>query len=287
MRFTKMEGCGNDYVYVDCVREHPELAQADEETLKQLAIAVSDRHFGIGSDGLILILPSDVADFRMKMFNSDGSESEMCGNGTRCIGKFVYDKGLTAKNPVRLETLAGIKVLDLHLKNGQVDTVTVDMGEPVLEPAQIPVLCAKNPVIGMEMRAVDREFIATCVSMGNPHAVVFLEEPVADFDLNRYGRAAEVSSLFPKKANIEFINVLGPRELRMRVWERGAGETLACGTGACATVVAAILNGICRREDEVTVHLLGGDLSVRWDKDTGHVFMTGPARFCFDGVWLK
>lgn len=287
MRFTKMEGCGNDYVYVDCVREHPELAQADEETLKQLAIAVSDRHFGIGSDGLILILPSDVADFRMKMFNSDGSESEMCGNGTRCIGKFVYDKGLTAKNPVRLETLAGIKVLDLHLKNGQVDTVTVDMGEPVLEPAQIPVLCAKNPVMGMEMRAVDREFIATCVSMGNPHAVVFLEEPVADFDLNRYGRAAEVSSLFPKKANIEFINVLGPRELRMRVWERGAGETLACGTGACATVVAAILNGICRREDEVTVHLLGGDLSVRWDKDTGHVFMTGPARFCFDGVWLK
>ena len=287
MRFTKMEGCGNDYVYVDCVREHPELAQADEETLKQLAIAVSDRHFGIGSDGLILILPSDVADFRMKMFNSDGSESEMCGNGTRCIGKFVYDKGLTAKNPVRLETLAGIKVLDLHLKNGQVDTVTVDMGEPVLEPAQIPVLCAKNPVIGMEMRAVDREFIATCVSMGNPHAVVFLEEPVADFDLNRYGKAAEVSSLFPKKANIEFINVLGPRELRMRVWERGAGETLACGTGACATVVAAILNGICRREDEVTVHLLGGDLSIRWDKDTGHVFMTGPARFCFDGVWLK
>ena len=287
MRFTKMEGCGNDYVYVDCVREHPELAQADEETLKQLAIAVSDRHFGIGSDGLILILPSSVADFRMKMFNSDGSESEMCGNGTRCIGKFVYDKGLTAKNPVRLETLAGIKVLDLHLKNGQVDTVTVDMGEPVLEPAQIPVLCAKNPVIGMEMRAVDREFIATCVSMGNPHAVVFLEEPVADFDLNRYGKAAEVSSLFPKKANIEFINVLGPRELRMRVWERGAGETLACGTGACATVVAAILNGICRREDEVTVHLLGGDLSIRWDKDTGHVFMTGPARFCFDGVWLK
>ena len=287
MRFTKMEGCGNDYVYVDCVREHPELAQAGQETLKNLAIAVSDRHYGIGSDGLILILPSQVADFRMQMFNSDGSESEMCGNGTRCIGKFVYDRGLTRKNPVSLETLAGIKILELHLKDGVVDTVTVDMGQPILEPAEIPVLCAKKPVVGMEMKAAGRTFPATCVSMGNPHAVVFLDEPVKSFALEKYGSAAEVSSLFPKKTNVEFVNVLSPTRLQMRVWERGAGETLACGTGACATVVAAVLNGICAREAEVTVDLLGGQLSIRWDQENGHVYMTGPAAFCFDGTWLK
>lgn len=275
-----MEGCGNDYVYINCLEE-----QIDMERVQELAVAVSERHFGVGSDGLVLILPSETADFRMRMFNNDGSESEMCGNATRCIGKYVYDRGLTDKTQVSLETLGGIKYLDLHLKDGVVDTVTVDMGAPILDAADIPVLSAKHPVVGETVTVLDRTFAFTCVSMGNPHAVTFLQEPVWAFDIGTYGAKVEVLSLFPKKTNVEFVNVISREELHMRVWERGSGETLACGTGACATAVAAVLNGLCDRR--VNLKLLGGELSIEWRESDNHVYMTGPARFSFDGVWLR
>ena len=274
LQFTKMHGLGNDYVYIDAINQKI-------ENRSELAKFVSDRHFGIGSDGLILICPSEKADFRMQMFNQDGSEAEMCGNGIRCVGKFVYDKGLTKKETITVETLAGIKTLVMTAKNGKIETARVDMGEPILEPEKIPVISNENPVKNLKLEVEDKDFTFTCVSMGNPHAVTFIKEDVNKFDICKYGAKLEVNKAFPKKANIEFINVIDDKTLKMRVWERGAGETLACGTGACAVTVAAILNGYTERT--VTVHLLGGDLKIEWKKNDNHVYMTGPATTVFEG----
>ena len=274
LQFTKMHGLGNDYVYMDAINQKI-------EERNELAKFVSDRHFGIGSDGLILICPSEKADFRMQMFNQDGSEAEMCGNGIRCVGKFVYDKGLTNKETITVETLAGIKTLVMTAKNGKIETARVDMGKPILEPEKIPVISDENPVKNLKLNEGEKEFTFTCVSMGNPHAVTFIKEDVNKFDICKYGAKLEINNVFPKKANIEFINVIDNKTLKMRVWERGAGETLACGTGACASVVAAILNGYTKRD--VTVHLLGGDLKIKWDENDNHVYMTGPATTVFEG----
>lgn len=274
LQFTKMHGLGNDYVYMDAINQKI-------ENRSELAKFVSDRHFGIGSDGLILICPSEKADFRMQMFNQDGSEAEMCGNGIRCVGKFVYDKGLTKKETITVETLAGIKTLVMTAKNGKIETARVDMGEPILEPEKIPVISNENPVKNLKLEVENKDFTFTCVSMGNPHAVTFIKEDVNKFDICKYGAKLEVNKAFPKKANIEFINVIDDKTLNMRVWERGAGETLACGTGACAVTVSAILNGYTKRA--ITVHLLGGDLKIEWNKNDNHVYMTGPATTVFEG----
>ena len=239
MKFTKMQGLGNDYVYMDAIHQKIE----NESSLAQF---VSDRHFGIGSDGLILICKSDIADFRMRMFNSDGSEAEMCGNGIRCVGKFVYDKGLTDKTTVTIETLAGIKTLILNVKEGKVETVRVDMGEPILSPEKIPVMAIEEPVQNLKVKALDKEFTFTCVSMGNPHAITVVED-TKNFDVKKYGEILETASVFPNKTNVEFIEVIDKEHVKMRVWERGAGETLACGTGACATAVACNINGLTGR----------------------------------------
>ena len=277
IKFTKMEGCGNDYIYINGFEE-------DILDINKLAIEMSERHFGVGSDGLVMILPADNADFTMRMFNSDGSESEMCGNAIRCVGKYVYDRKMTDKTTVSINTLAGIKVLELHLKDGVVDTVTVDMGEPILEADLIPVVSNKKPVVGETITALDKTFDFTCVSMGNPHAVTFIENTDL-FEVEKYGSVLEVDDHFPRKANIEFAQVISKDYMKMRVWERGAGETWACGTGTCATVVAGVLNGLCDRQ--TTVKLLGGELFINWNEENNHVYMTGPARFSFDGIWLK
>ena len=260
MRFTKMQGLGNDYVYLDCTREIP----AD---LPGLARRVSDRHFGIGSDGLICICPSDRADFRMRMYNADGSESEMCGNGIRCVGKFVHDKGLTDQTQVTVETLAGIKTLELHVQDGAVRSVTVDMGAPVWEEERV-------------LSIQGREYTVLPVSMGNPHAVLYVEDTAA-LDLPALGPDFEHHPSFPNRTNTEFVEVLGPAHLKMRVWERGSGETMACGTGACAVLAASALTGRSGREADVD--LLGGRLHIRWDEKSGHIFMTGPAVTVFEG----
>lgn len=277
MRFTKMEGCGNDYIYINAMEE-------EVRNPEMLAVAMSERHFGIGADGLVLILDSDVADFRMRMFNLDGSEGEMCGNAVRCIAKYVYERGLTDKEEITLETLGGIKVLRLHIQNGVVIAVTADMGEPILAADKIPVCSEKEPVIGEKLHILDQDFAFTCVSMGNPHAVTFVEQ-MAQFPVEKYGSLTEIHPIFPKKANIEFAQVIDRTHLSMRVWERGSGETLACGTGACATLVAAVLNGLCERK--VRIQLLGGTLEIEWREADNHIYMTGPARFSFDGVWLR
>ena len=239
IKFTKMQGLGNDYVYMDAIHQEIE----NESSLAQF---VSDRHFGVGSDGLILICKSDVADFKMRMFNSDGSEAEMCGNGIRCVGKFIYDKGLTDKTTVTIETLAGIKTLKLNVANNKVETVRVDMGEPIFAPEKIPVMAIEEPVKNLKAEAIDKEFTFTCVSMGNPHAITVVED-TETFNVERYGKILEVDSVFPNKTNVEFVEVLDKEHIKMRVWERGAGETLACGTGACATLVACSLNGLTNR----------------------------------------
>lgn len=277
MKFTKMEGCGNDYVYINCLEEKL-------ENPSDLAKKMSERHFGIGSDGLVLILPSEKADFRMRMFNADGSESEMCGNAVRCIGKYVFDKKFTQKTELSIETVAGIKYLELHLKDDVVDSVTVDMGEPIFQPEKVPVLSNMNPVIGKQLYIVDETFLFTCVSMGNPHAVTFIDN-VDKFDIKKYGPMIESHEHFPKKTNVEFVQVIDRKHLKMRVWERGTGETWACGTGTCATVIATVLNGLCERE--VEVKLLGGTLHIKWDSQNNHIYMTGPARYSFEGVWLR
>lgn len=289
MKFTKMHGCGNDYVYVNCF----------EETVKdpaKLAQAVSDRHFGIGSDGLVLICPPtdpNVADCKMRMFNADGSESEMCGNASRCVGRYVYDRNVVKKNPIRLETLAGIKLIEVHLnEKGEAEMLTVDMGEPILAPAEIPVEATTSPsklenisaVMDLKLTSEDKEFDFTCVSMGNPHAVTFIDTPVKDFQVDFYGPSLETNKAFPRKTNVEFVEFVNETNLNMRVWERGTGETWACGTGTCATVVAANLRGLCKREP-VNVKLLGGTLTIEWNKENNHVYMTGPATFVFDGIW--
>lgn len=274
MKFTKMHGIGNDYVYVDCTKE--EIRNPGE-----VSRFVSDRHFGIGSDGLILIKSSDAADFRMDMYNSDGSQGEMCGNGIRCVAKYVYDYGLTDKEEISIETLAGIKYLKLTVENGKVSKVRVNMGEPILAPKQIPVLAENEPVVQEPIEVCGREWKMTCVSMGNPHAVVFIDMPVKEFPLEQIGPHFEKHARFPRRTNTEFVRVLDRRTLEMRVWERGAGETLACGTGTCATVVAGVLNGLCERE--AVVHLLGGDLEIEWNEADNCVYMTGTATTVFDG----
>lgn len=273
MKFTKMHGCGNDYVYVNCFEE---TVKNPSETAKQ----VSDRHFGIGSDGLILICPSDKADFRMAMYNMDGSEGKMCGNGVRCIAKYVYDHHLTDKTRISLETLGGIKYLDLNIKDGKVDTVTVNMGAPILTPSKIPVSISKDRVINEPVEIDGNVWHITCVSMGNPHAVVFVDD-TASLKLEHIGPLFEKHPLFPEQVNTEFVHVIDRRAVDMRVWERGSGETLACGTGACATVMACILND--KTDKEVLVHLLGGDLLIRYDAENNTVFMTGPATEVFSG----
>lgn len=274
LKFTKMEGLGNDYVYMDCTGEQ---TIEDPSSLAQI---VSNRHFGIGSDGLILICKSNVADFRMRMFNYDGSEAEMCGNGIRCVGKFIYDKGLTKKENPTIETLAGIKKLELDIQNGKVDTVRVDMGEPILEPSNIPVISTQSPVKNLKIKALDEVFNFTCVSMGNPHAITQVKN-LEKFKIDTYGPILEQEEHFPKKTNVEFIEIIDKNHIKMRVWERGAGETLACGTGACGVAVACALNGYTDRK--VEVHLLGGTLKIDWNKEDNHVYMTGPATIVFEG----
>ena len=274
MKFIKMHGLGNDYVYVDCFKE-------TVENPTETAIKVSDRHFGIGSDGLVLIKPSEVADFRMDMYNADGSQAEMCGNAIRCVGKYVYDFGLTDKTSISVETLAGIKYLELTVEDGKVSIVTVDMGAPELIAKNIPVLSDNEQVINEKITVAGKEWEMTCVSMGNPHCVVFMNEPIKDFPLEKIGPDFENHERFPKRINTEFVEVLDRKTVNMRVWERGTGETMACGTGACASTVAAILCG--HTEDEITLHLLGGDLKVRWDREANKVYMTGPATVAFTG----
>jgi len=273
-KFTKMHGLGNDYVYMDAIHQ-----KIDKES--DLAQFVSNRHFGIGSDGLILICESKVADFKMRMFNSDGSEAEMCGNGIRCVGKFVYDKGLTDKTTITVETLAGIKTLVLNTKDEKVETVRVDMGEPILEAKEIPVISEKSPVIGLKLKALDKEFDFTCVSMGNPHAITVVED-TANFEIEKYGKILEIDSVFPNKTNVEFVQIVDRNHIKMRVWERGTGETLACGTGACATAVACNLNGLT--DNHVFIELLGGTLEIEWNKEDNHIYMTGSATTVFEGT---
>jgi len=273
MKFTKMHGAGNDYVYVNCIAE-------TVENPSEVAKIVSDRHFGIGSDGLILILPSDVADFRMRMFNSDGSEGYMCGNGIRCVGKYVYDYGLTDKTVITVETLGGVKVLDMTLKDGKVALVRVDMGEPILNPKDIPVISEKDRLISEPLEIKGKTYKITCVSMGNPHAVTYVDD-VSSFPLYEIGPLMETHRIFPRRVNAEFVQVIDRNTLKMRVWERGSGETLACGTGASATLVASVLNGLCERK--ATIKLLGGDLLIEWSAGDNHVYMTGPAAKVFDG----
>lgn len=271
MKFTKMHGCGNDYIYVDCT-------QQPLPDPNGIAKRLSDRHFGIGSDGLILICPSDIADFRMAMYNSDGSEGAMCGNGIRCVAKFCYDKGLTRKTTLAIETKAGIKYLDLTVENGLVSKVRVDMGAPATAAEALPVVGMGDNVIGKTVHVGDKDWTMTCVSMGNPHAVVWCDD-VTGLDIEKIGPCFHDHPMFPDRVNTEFAKVLNRHNVQMRVWERGAGETWACGTGACATAVACVLNGLTERN--VTIHLLGGDLEIEVTEDT--VFMTGPATTVFEG----
>lgn len=275
IKFTKMEGLGNDYVYIDCYSSNMQF-----NNISYLAKFISDRHFGVGSDGIILICKSQIADFKMRMFNQDGTEAQMCGNGIRCVGKFVYDKGLTSKKEIKIETLAGIKNLELNVEDGKVKTVKVDMGEPILEPEKIPVISSNNPVNNLVIKALDKDFNFTCVSMGNPHAITVVKD-TDNFDVQKYGSVLEIDKHFPERSNIEFIKIIDKENIKMRVWERGAGETLACGTGACATCVACAMNKLTKRE--VMISLLGGNLQIEWDEKTNHVFMTGPATTVFEG----
>jgi diaminopimelate epimerase len=281
MRFTKMQGAGNDYVYVDC------FSQPVPADPAELARRIADRHFGVGGDGLILILPSDVADARMQMFNADGSEAEMCGNGVRCVAKYVYDHGLARKPTLAIETGRGILALDLEIANGRAGRVRVDMGEPILAAAKIPTTIPGNPdrpespVVDAELAVAGQTLRVTCVSMGNPHCVTFVERLSDDWVLG-VGPHVESDPHFPRRTNAEFVEVISPAELRMRVWERGSGETLACGTGASAVCVAGVLTG--RSQRKVLIHLLGGDLELHW-ADNNHVLMTGPAVEVFSGEW--
>lgn len=282
MKFTKMHGCGNDYVYVDCTKEViPDI--------EATAIRVSDRHFGIGSDGLILIKSSEVADFEMDMYNADGSRGKMCGNGIRCVAKYVYDHGLTNKTEITVDTQAGIKTLQLTVCDGKVSKVRVDMGEPILIPQEIPVKASvlgladdrREAIVAQPFTVANSSYDITCVSMGNPHCVTFIDEDVLSFPLESIGPLFEKHELFPEGVNTEFVNIIDKEHLRMRVWERGSGETLACGTGACAVAVASYLNGFTGRN--VDIELMGGHLEIAYDAATNHVFMTGPATEVFSG----
>lgn len=270
-----MHGCGNDYIYVNGFEEH-----IDDEA--KAAVIVSDRHFGIGADGLIIIKPSDIADFEMVMYNADGSRAQMCGNGIRCVAKYVYENGLTDKKSISVVSMGAVKYIDLNVDNGAVVSVKVDMGKPILRASDIPVICDKERAVNEKIKVNGEEYEMTCVSMGNPHAVVFTDIPVAELELEKIGPAFEHHPAFPERVNTEFVNLRGRKNLDMRVWERGTGETLACGTGTCASVVAAIINGYA--DNEVTVHLRGGELEISWSgNEEDSVFMTGPATTVFSG----
>ncbi len=273
MKFTKMEGLGNDYIYINGFEEVVE----DKETL---AVKLSDRHFGIGGDGVIFINPSEIADFEMEMYNADGSRSEMCGNGIRCVAKYVYDRKMTDKKELTIESFGKIKFIELSVKSEKVEMVRVNMGAPELEASLIPVESNQLRVIDEEIQVGDTSYKMTCVSMGNPHAVVFMED-VKNLELEKIGPLFEHHCRFPKRTNTEFVKVLDRNTVEMRVWERGTGETLACGTGSCATAVASILNGLT--DNKVTVKLLGGDLFIEWDREINRIFMTGPAKTVFEG----
>lgn len=278
MKFTKMEGCGNDYVYVDGSKEHVQ-AEQKSELVKKL----SDRHFGIGGDGVIFINPSTEADFEMEMYNMDGSRSEMCGNGIRCVGKYVYDHGLTDKTDITVVSCGKVKYLQLYVDEatGKVSTVRVNMGSPVLEASEIPVVAQGSPVVGEPIRVDGKEYRMTCVSMGNPHAVIFVDQMIDDETMLHIGPEFESHERFPRRTNTEFVEVVSRDYVKMRVWERGTGETLACGTGACAVAVACVLNGLT--EPAVTVELLGGKLQIEWDREENIVYMTGLATTVFEG----
>ncbi len=276
MKFTKMYGCGNDYIYIDGAKE--KIAQADKEAFVR---RVSDRHFGVGGDGVIFINPSKEADFEMEMYNADGSRAEMCGNGIRCVAKFVYDKGLTDKTDISVISCGKIKYLQLFLKDGKVDTVRVNMGAPELTAALVPVVCGQEQAVDETICVQGQDYKMTCVSMGNPHAVVFMDG-VKELDIEKIGPYFENHERVPRRTNTEFVEVLDRQTVLMRVWERGTGETLACGTGACATVVSGVLNGLT--DETVTVKLLGGELTVTWDQTENLVYMTGPAATVFDGA---
>lgn len=287
MRFTKMHGLGNDYIYIDCMDGtfggDDRSIVTDSSRLEEISSRLSNRHFGIGGDGIVLILPSDNADFRMRIFNADGSEARMCGNASRCIGKYVYDNQLTEKTDITLETASGVKYLQLQIgADGKVESVTVDMGEPEFNPRNIPVVTSANQGnVDIKVALSNGQDVKlTAVSMGNPHGVVFIDD-FNDIDVHSIGRELEVHPIWPDRANIEFAKVVSQKEIIMRVWERGSGETMACGTGSCATAVASALTG--RSSDEVTVHLLGGDLTIKWNRDSNHVFMTGTATTVFSG----
>jgi len=273
MKFTKMQALGNDYVYINCIDQ-------ELDNLSDCAIRLSNRHYGVGSDGMILICPSERADFRMRVFNPDGTEAEMCGNALRSVGKYVYDYGLTDQTAVTVETLGGFKRLQLSLTDGKVSMITADLGPPVLEPPLIPVDFSGDSCIDHPLEVAGTLFRVTPVSMGNPHAVAFIDN-VDEFDLARFGPAMECHPFYPRKVNAEFAQVVDRQNLKMRVWERGTGETLACGTGCCVSVVGGVLTGRCDRK--VTVHQIGGELHIEWDDASGHLFLTGPSTRVFDG----
>lgn len=276
MKFVKMHGIGNDYVFVDCFEQALPAAPHD------LAVQIADRHFGVGGDGLILILPSSVADARMRIFNADGSEAEMCGNGVRCVAKYIYERGIARRNPLRIETGRGVLTLELDVVDGRVSRVKVNMGEPILEASQIPTLLPGSPVVNVPLRMDDgKELSVTCVSMGNPHCVIYVDR-LEDETVARVGPAVERHSAFPQRVNVEFVRVVAPDRVQVRVWERGSGETLACGTGACAVCVAGVLTG--RSQRRLQVQLPGGELEIEWS-EAGPVFMTGPATTVFTGEW--
>lgn len=276
MKFTKMHGCGNDYIYISGGAE-----QIRQEEKPQIVRSLSDRHFGVGGDGVIFINPSDEADFEMEMYNADGTRAEMCGNGIRCVAKYVYDKGLTDKRNISIVSAGQIKYLELKVdEHGQVASVKVNMGEPILQPAQIPVALSGQQAVDVPVQVDGQEYHMTCVSMGNPHAVVFVDR-VEDMRLEQIGPGFECHEIFPNRVNTEFVQIVDRRHVKMRVWERGTGETLACGTGCCATVVAGVLCGLT--EPSVTVSVLGGEIEVTWDRESNQVYMTGPAVTVFEG----
>lgn len=275
MKFTKMHGCGNDYIYINGASE-----KMEQDRKPDFVRRVSDRHFGIGGDGVIFINPSTEADFEMEMYNADGSRAEMCGNGIRCVAKYVYDKGLTDKTEISIVSCGKVKYLQLFLKDGKVESVRVNMGAPILQAGEVPVISDKEHVIDEPIRVQGKEYKMTCVSMGNPHAVIFTED-VTNLAIESIGPYFENHERFPKRTNTEFVKVLDRKNVQMRVWERGTGETLACGTGCCATVVACVLNGLT--DSTVTVKLLGGEIEVFWDQENNLVYMTGPAETVFEG----
>lgn len=275
LHFTKMHGIGNDYVYLNCMHQAP--SHPDK-----LSIFLSDRHFGVGADGLVLILPSDQADFKMRMFNADGSEGKMCGNASRCVAKYVYDNGLTNQTAITLETLSGIKAIEMTVKDGKVVSAKVNMGQAILNPQEIPVASNRSDFINQPVEVDGKPYRITCVSMGNPHAIVFCED-VKNLNLEKIGPSFEHHCLFPDRINTEFVRIISDTEVEMRVWERGSGETYACGTGACAVTVACVLNGFTKRGTTLTVHLRGGDLHTTYQND-GTVLMEGLATHVFDGV---